>query len=135
MDNKTLSYISRRVREERSRPEYEEHRISARYDGTWHKEPDNVSDEAKEKDNFLYEMEESLEREIADVVSFSEMAMEAENKGHTEFADGFYGLAKEKLECAEYIRLRLIKHGEYDPEKQSVIEEKLDRAKHLFRRL
>lgn len=135
MDNKTLSYISRRMKDELSQPEFEEHRISARYEGTWRKEPDDEKSEAKEKDDFLYAMEESLEDEIDDVVKFSEMAMEAENNGHKEYADGFYSLAKEKLECAEYIRLRLIKHGEYDPKKQSEIEEKLDRAKHLFRRL
>lgn len=96
------------MKDERSQPEFEEHRVGARYEGTWRKEPDD---------------EKSLEDEIDDVVTFSEMAMEAENNGHKEFAGGFYGLAKEKLECAEYIRLRLIKHGEYDPEKQSVIEE------------
>ena len=85
--------------------------------------------------DFLYKLEESLEEEISDVMYFSELAMEAHTKGHTEFAEGFYEVAKEKLTCAEHLRHRLIKHGKYDPSKQSEIEDRFDRAKHLFRRL
>lgn len=85
--------------------------------------------------DFLYKLEESLEEEIADIMYYSELAMEAHTKGHTEFAEGFYEVAKEKLTCAEHLRHRLIKHGTYDPSKQSEIEDRYDRAKHLFRRL
>lgn len=52
---------------------------------------------------------------------------DAENKGRSVFADAFYEIAKSKIECAESIRLRLIKHGHYVPEKQQEIEERYDR--------
>lgn len=90
--------------------------------------------EGKSKD-ILYEMEECFESEIDDVVYYCEMAMEAEMKGHKEFSNAFYELAKERLACAEFIRLRLIQHGQYDPHKQKDIEGRYDRAKHLFKRL
>lgn len=156
MNRETTEYVSRRMERDRNRspmneyPEYETGRISRRYTptGTYRMENHMPSEEKekhqigftskhenkKEKD-FIYEMEESLENEIDDVVYYSELAMEAEMKGHIEFSNGFYEIAKEKLACAEFIRLRLIKHGEYDPSKQSEIEERYDRAKHLFRRL
>lgn len=85
--------------------------------------------------DFIYALEETLESEIDDVVYYSELAMEAETKGHVEFANGFYEIAKEKLECAKCVRERLMKSGHYDPRKQSEIEDRFDRAKHLFKRL
>jgi hypothetical protein len=133
-----------------SYPEYESGRINRRYatddyeientSGSEHKEKHQIGFTAENKEyknpkDFLYEMEESLEKEIDDVVYYSEMAMEAEMKGHKEFANAFYELAKERLACAEFVRLRLIQHGEYDPHKQKDIEERYDRAKHLFKRL
>lgn len=143
-------------------PDYTDNRISARYNGSTNTyraegfiegrvEHSNPHDshaskvlnpigftgkrEHKHKQDFLYEMEESLEKEIDDIVYYSELAMEAEEKGHSEFADGFYEVAKEKLGCAEKIHHRLTKSGHYDPDKQSEIETRFDRAKHLFRRL
>jgi hypothetical protein len=94
-----------------------------------------TSEHQKRPKDILYEMEECLELEIDDVVYYCEMAMEAEMKGHQEFSEAFYELAKEKLACAEFIRLRLVQHGNYDPKKQKDIEERFDRAKHLFQRL
>lgn len=157
MNRETMEYISRRTERQNRRspmneyPEYESGRISRRYNptGTYNNYPiENHGDKTKsqqhqigfassekgEKD-FIYEMEEALENGIDDVVFYSEMAMEAEMKGHTEFSNAFYEIAKEKLTCAEFVRLRLMKIGEYDPSKQKEIEERYDRAKHLFRRL
>lgn len=138
-------------------PEYEEHPISSRYGtstNTYRAEGvvegriehgDSHKDDMRQigfnrggrrgDQDFLYKLEESLEEEIGDIVYYSELAMEAHTKGHTEFAEGFYEVAKEKLTCAEHLRHRLIKHGTYDPSKQSEIEDRYDRAKHLFRRL
>lgn len=156
MDRGTMEYISRRTERQNRRrneieqyPEYESGRINRRYTPTGTYRMDNNSgSESKEKHqigfasennkdpkDILYEMEECLESEIDDVVYYSEMAMEAEMKGHQEFSNAFYELAKERLACAEFIRLRLIQHGEYDPHKQKDVEERYDRAKHLFRRL
>lgn len=132
-------------------PEYENGRISSRYSigntyrienhgSTNQQEPNqigfirNENYGGKNKD-FLYEMEESLENEIDDIVYYSEMAIEADSKGHMEFSHAFYEIAKEKMTCAEFIRLRLIKLDAYDPSKQKDIEERYDRAKHLFKRL
>ena len=155
MNRETMEYISRRTERQNRRrnemeenPEYETGRISRRYTptGSYRMENHSPSDEKrqigfmsgtnekKEKD-LIYEMEESLEMEIDDVVYYSELAMEADEKGHTEFANGFYEIAKEKLACAEFIRLRLMKCDAYDPSKQKEIEERYDRAKHLFKRL
>ena len=157
MDRGTMEYISRRT-ERRSRrneeydrrnemdqyPEYESGRIGNKYRMENHfdeqkKEKQKIGFASAESENgpkdILYEMEECLENEIDDVVYYSEMAMEAEMKGHKEFSTAFYELAKERLACAEFIRLRLIQHGEYDPHKQKDIEERYDRAKHLFKRL
>ena len=158
MDRGTMEYISRRTERQNRRgeemrrnehdvyPEYESGRISSRYSeyrmggyqGSDHKEKHQIGF-ASEHDNkpkdILYELEECFECEIDDIVYYSEMAMEAEMKGHREFSSAFYELAKEKLACAEFIRLRLIQHGEYDPHKQKDIEERYDRAKHLFKRL
>ena len=158
MDRGTMEYISRRTERQNRRseevrqnepdiyPEYESGRISNRYGE--YRMGGNQSSERKEKhqigfmsehDNkpkdILYELEECFECEIDDIVYYCEMAMEAEMKGHREFSSAFYELAKEKLACAEFIRLRLIQHGEYDPHKQKEIEERFDRAKHLFKRL
>lgn len=138
-------------------PEYTEHPISSRYGtstNTYRAEGvvegriehgDHREENARQigfhrggrrgDQDFLYKLEESFEEEIDDILYFSELAMEAHTKGHTEFAEGFYEVAKEKLTCAECLRHRLIKHGEYDPSKQSEIEDRFDRAKHLFRRL
>lgn len=157
MNRETMEYVSRRTRnerrnernehdeferEDRRRNEYETGSISRRYSMEDHMPSEEKrqigfasgSSQKKDKD-FVYEMEESLEMEIDDVVYYSELAMEAEQKGHKEFSNGFYEIAKEKITCAEFIRLRLIKCGEYDPSKQKDIEERYDRAKHLFRRL
>lgn len=158
MDRGTMEYISRRTERQNRRdeemrrnereiyPEYESGRISNRYNeyrmgghqSSDHKEKHQIGF-ASEHDNkpkdILYELEECFECEIDDIVYYSEMAMEAEMKGHKEFSNAFYELAKEKLACAEFIRLRLIQHGEYDPHKQKEIEERFDRAKHLFKRL
>lgn len=154
MNRETMEYITRRHERQNRRnemddyPEYETGRISRRYTPTGTYRMDNhmpsekkemsqigfASSEKGEKD-FIYEMEEALENGIDDVVFYSEMAMEAETKGHVEFSNAFYEIAKEKLTCAEFIRLRLMKIGEYDPSKQKEIEERYDRAKHLFRRL
>lgn len=154
MNRETMEYITRRHERQNRRnemddyPEYETGRISRRYTptGTYRmdshmpsekKEMNQIgfaSSEKGEKD-FIYEMEEALENGIDDVVFYSEMAMEAETKGHVEFSNAFYEIAKEKLTCAEFVRLRLMKIGEYDPSKQKEIEERYDRAKHLFRRL
>ena len=94
-----------------------------------------VGKDRKSKQDFMYELEESLEKEIDDIVYYSELALESEDKGYSEFADAFYAIAKCKLDCAEMIHHRLVKGGHYVPEKQSEIEERFDRAKHLFRRL
>lgn len=152
MNRETMEYITRRHERQNRRnemddyPEYETGRISRRYTPTGRmdnhmpsekKEMNQIgfaSSEKGEKD-FIYEMEEALENGIDDVVFYSEMAMEAETKGHVEFSNAFYEIAKEKLTCAEFVRLRLMKIGEYDPSKQKEIEERYDRAKHLFRRL
>lgn len=160
MDRGTMEYISRRTERhnrrgerytrkyEESYPEYEMGRISRRMEdepyrienqfGSDKKEKHQIgfaSEPHKEHKDILYEMEECLENEIDDVVYYCEMAMEADMKGHEEFSNAFYELAKEKLACAEFIRLRLVQHGEYDPKKQKDIEERYDRAKHLFKRL
>lgn len=152
MDRGTMEYISRRTerrnrREDTEYPEYESGRISRRYSMNTYRVENHGNSSSKEKQqigfaenskepkDILYEMEECFENEIDDVVYYCEMAMEAEMKGHTEFSNAFYELAKEKLSCAEFIRLRLIQHGEYDPHKQKDIEERFDRAKHLFKRL
>lgn len=143
-------------------PEYTDNRISARYNDSTNTyraegvvegriEHHNTHDfhnskvlnpigftgkpERKHKQDFLYEMEESLEKAIDGVMYYSELAMEAESKGHSEFAEGFYEIAKSKLDCAERIHHRLMYSGNYDPSKQSEIENRLDRAKHVFRRL
>ena len=134
--------------EENEYPEYEMGSISRRYASESYPMENHYGSEQKEKrqigftsehkekpKDILYEMEECLENEIDDVVYYSEMAMEAEMKGHREFSSAFYELAKERLACAEFVRLRLIQHGEYDPHKQKDIEERYDRAKHLFKRL
>lgn len=139
--------------------EYEEHSISGRYgnstntyraegtiEGRIEHHEHSGDDRSKRQIGFnsngmrgdqdmLYKLEESFEEEIGDIVYYSELAMEAHTKGHTEFAQGFYEIAKEKLACAEYLRHKLINHGKYDPSKQSEIEDRFDRAKHLFRRL
>ena len=156
----TMEYISRRTERRNRRneenydrrneyPEYESGRISRRR-MTMEGYPmeNHYSSESKDKNqigftsqyqnkskDMLYEMEECLEAEIDDTVYYCEMAMEAEMKGHQEFSEAFYELAKEKLACAEFIRLRLVQHGGYDPKKQKDIEERFDRAKHLFQRL
>lgn len=153
-----MEYISRRTERQNRRnenneyPEYQTNSISRRYgrynDGDYSMENHYGKNESKDKrqigfasehnsepKDILYEMEECFENEIDDVVYYSEMAMEAEMKGHKEFSNAFYELAKERLACAEFIRLRLIQHGEYDPHKQKDIEERYDRAKHLFKRL
>lgn len=158
MDRGTMEYISRRTERQNRRdegarrnehdvyPEYESGRISNRYSEYRMGGQQNSENKDKhqigftsEHDNkpkdILYELEECFECEIDDVVYYCEMAMEAEMKGHREFSSAFYELAKEKLACAEFIRLRLIQHGEYDPHKQKEIEERFDRAKHLFKRL
>lgn len=123
-----MNYISRRVKNDKTiKPtddRYENGKISSRH-----------NDNAESNDDFLYKLEETLEKEIGDTMGYCEMALDAENKGHSGFADAFYEIAKSKIECAESIRLRLIKHGHYVPEKQQEIEERYDRAKHLFRRL
>ena len=137
-----------RYGEDDGNPQYEMGSISRRYAGesypmenhygSEHKEKRQIGFTSERKDkpkDILYEMEECLENEIDDVVYYSEMAMEAEMKGHKEFSSAFYELAKERLACAEFVRLRLIQHGEYDPHKQKDIEERYDRAKHLFKRL
>lgn len=146
-------------------PEYPDNRISSRYNTSAPQYPEDrkilrmeqgrseqarmhTSNERSEQaqigfvrggktgdQDFIYQMEESFEKEIDDIVFYAELAMEAESKGHTEFANGFYEIAKEKLTCAEYVRNRLIKSGHYDPSKQDEIEDRFDRAKHLFRRL
>lgn len=174
MNRDTLNYISRRMRNERmgdtenrsterdahypAYPEYDEHRISARYgnytntyraegsiEGIIEKQhqhdgkvlnPIGFSEkpERKSKQDFMYELEESFEKEIDDILYYSELAMEAETKGHSEFAEAFYEIAKGKMSCAETLHHRLTSHG-YDPRKQSEIEERFDRAKHVFRRL
>lgn len=174
MNRDTINYISRRMRNERmgdtedrsmernshypSYPEYDEHRISARYgnytntyraegtvEGVIEKQhqhsgkvlsPIGFSEkpERKNKQDFMYELEESFEKEIDDILYYSELAMEAETKGHSEFAEAFYEIAKDKMSCAERLHHRLTSHG-YDPHKQSEIEERFDRAKHVFRRL
>ena len=159
MDIGTMEYISRRTERQNRRyeeirrnerdvyPEYESGRISSRYNddhrmnahyGSEHKEKHQIGF-ASEQDNkpkdIVREFEECFECEIDDIVYYSEMAMEAEMKGHREFSNAFYELAKEKLACAEFIRLRLIQHGNYDPHKKKEIEERFDRAKHLFKRL
>ena len=158
MDKETMEYISRRTERQNRRteemrrneqdvyPEYESGRISRRYNGygienhygSESKEKQQIgfaAEHRKEPKDILYEMEECYECEIDDIVYYCEMAMEAEMKGHQEFSNAFYELAKERLACAEFIRLRLIPHGEYDPHKQKDVEERYDRAKHLFRRL
>ena len=124
-----MNYISRRVKGDKTPKsvddKYEEGKIGSRHSERG----------ADSKEDFLYKLEETLEKEIDDTVCYCDMALDAENKGHSEFADAFYEVAKGKIECAEYIRLRLMKHGHYVPEKQQEIEERYDRAKHLFRRL
>lgn len=170
MNRETLNAISRRIREEHNNeepsgrrmdgseyPQYDEHRISARYngstntyraegvvegriehskhgEGSQHRER-KIGFGGSENEDLVYKMEESFEKEIDDIVYYSELALEAERKGHSEFAEGFYEVAKEKLKCAECIRMRLIKHGSYDPATQTELEEMFDRAKHTFRRL
>lgn len=115
-----MNYISRRVKNDKITKStddgYEDGKISSRHN-------DNVEN----NDNFLYQLEETLEKEINDIICYCEMALDAENKGHSIFADAFYEIAKSKIECAEHIRLRLIKHGHYVPEKQHEIEERFDR--------
>jgi hypothetical protein len=106
-------------------PEYKEGTISSR----------NPDDESEESDKLLYELEECIESEIKGTVHYSKLAMEAEADGHPDLAYTFYELAKDKLECAEYVRMRLIELDHYEPLKQKNIEDRLDRAKHLFRRL
>ena len=164
INSSTMEYISRRTERRNRRNEelenrrrnedenfrdreYENERMNRKYENEIEdRHGDNNekrkigfdSTESKSKSgskDILYEMEECLEGEIDDVVYYCEMCMEADMKGHREFSDAFYELAKEKLSCAEFIRLRLIQHGEYDPHKQQDIEERFDRAKHLFKRL
>lgn len=105
-------------------PEYKDGKISSR-----------SNDESEVDDELLYEMEEYLETEIKGISHFSKLAMKAETEGHPDIAYTFYEIAKEKLECAEFIRLRLIELDHYEPLRQKNIEERFDRAKHLFRRL
>lgn len=96
------------------------------------------SDHSKETECdslFVSEMEDALVRDITDIVYYSELAMEAEYKGHVDFANGFYEIAKEKLSCAERIKHRLTKCDSHNPDSQQYLEEQLDRAKRLFRRL
>lgn len=127
-----MNYISRRVKGDKTPKlvddKYEEGKISSRYSS-------HSEHTVESKEDFLYKLEETLEKEIDNTVYYCDMALDAENKGHSEFADAFYEVAKGKIECAECIRLRLMKHGHYVPEKQQEIEERYDRAKHLFRRL
>lgn len=141
-------------------PEYDEHRISSRYGGSTntyraHGTVEGVIEHNGEHDtqgrqigfrsenargrshdrDFHCELEDAFEKEIDDIVYYSELAMEAEHKGHVEFANGFYEIAKDKLTCAESMRYRLLRGGKYDPSKQSEMEEMFDRAKRLFKRL
>jgi hypothetical protein len=177
MNRDTLKYISRRTRGDSvgdteyrnpeqgaynpAYPEYDEHRISARYgdytntyraegvvEGVFEKHPShdrhsgkilnpigfNSKPERKSKQDFMYELEESLEKTIDDLMYYSELAMEAETKKFSEFADAFYEIAKCNMSCAESLHHRLMMYG-YDPHKQSEIEDRFDRAKHAFRRL
>lgn len=90
---------------------------------------------AKSNKDFVYTMEESLEREVDDVVYYCELCEEAFEKGHEEFAKGFYQVAKEKLTCAEYIRYSLKKMDLYATSEQEGIEEMYQRAKELFDRI
>jgi hypothetical protein len=87
------------------------------------------------KQDLLYELEESFEREVSGAMYYAELAMAAETKGRSEFAEAFYELTKGKLTCAELIRHKLIKHGSYNPDTQTDLEDMYDRAKHMFRRL
>ena len=86
------------------------------------------------KQDFMYELEESFEDIISGIAYYSELAMDAELKGHSEYADAFYEIAKDKMSCADTVHHRLISLG-YDTRKQSEIEDRYDRAKHAFRRL
>lgn len=169
MNRETLNRISRMVQDSRHPehyegehnpyPEYDEHRISSRYNSTNTYRAEGTVEGVIESHNghdtrerqigfhskdmrsrshdrdFCCELEDAFEKEIDDIVYYSELAMEAEHKGHVEFANGFYEIAKDKLACAESMRYRLLRGGKYDPSKQSEMEEMFDRAKRLFKRL
>lgn len=174
MNRETLSYISRKMRDERQNgehdvrdnpsgnrpeyPEYEEHRISSRYRNSTntyraegvvegrieHHDPHAHqgkrtigfgSQHNAEECDLVYALEEAFEQSVMDITFYSELAMEAERKGHVELANGFYEIAKDKLACAEFIRHCLVKCGSYDPVKQTELETMFDKAKHAFRRL
>lgn len=90
-------------------------------------EPRNVS-----AVSFIQRMEESLHKELNDVLRYCDMSKEAEEKGLYEIAAGLYEIAREEFTHAYFLKIHLKHLGEGSEELSPEIMKLWREVKHIM---
>lgn len=116
------------------RPYNDNHGRGYRYDERYEGEhsPHQHESRSEPAAAFIHRMEDSLHKELNDVLRYCDMSKEAEEKGLYEIADGLSEIAKEEFTHAYFLKMHLKHLGEDSEELNPEIMKLWREVKHVM---